>query len=218
MSVIVAIDRSVANGERTLIALRYGEFVKSSPVTTVAKRAVLVYHHETVLALPARATQRVKIIVRHIGIHVIVVSVSQIRTILFKQYHQIRVVAYQMFRYLGVRLTQVETINVHVTSHSEVLSDGVLLIASYVIEYEYRVRKCLARRDNVAILSECKITYIFQRCQQIFQVLICRLLQRFRVHVYVLETHAVRTLQQTYQYVGFTAIGGATNDATDRVR
>jgi len=57
---------------------------------------------------------------------VIVVNVFQVGTILFEQ---VRVVAYQMFRYSCVRLTEIEAVNVRVAAHRKVFSHRILLVA-----------------------------------------------------------------------------------------
>jgi len=100
-----------------LIVLRHREHVKSVSISSVSERTVLVYHYESVLALPTIAAQRAKIIVRHIGVHVIVVHMFQVSGILFKQDQQVRVVAYQMFGYSRVRLTKIKTVDVRVSTH-----------------------------------------------------------------------------------------------------
>jgi len=64
----------------------------------------------------------------------------------------------------------------------------------------------LARWNDVTIIGERKVADFINRCQQILQISIFRLLQRFRVLVHVFETYTMRTFQQTYQDVGFTAI------------
>jgi len=62
-------------------------------------------------------TQQTKFIVRYVGIHVIIVNVFQVDTILFEQDQQVRVVTYQMFRYLRVRLTEIEAVNIRMPRH-----------------------------------------------------------------------------------------------------
>jgi len=51
-----------------------------------------------------------------------------------------------------------------------------------------------------------KVADFVDRWQQILQILIFQLLQRFRVYVHVFETYIVRTFQQAYENVGFIAI------------
>jgi len=50
--------------------------------------------------------QQIKFVVRHVGIHVIVVNMFQVGTNLFEQDQQIRIIAYQMFRYHRIYLTK----------------------------------------------------------------------------------------------------------------
>ena len=68
------------------------------------------------------------------------------------------------------------------------------------------IRKRLGRWNDVAVIGEYKITNFLDQCYQIRQVSIFRLLQRFRVHVHVLESYPVRTFQQVYQHVRLAAI------------
>jgi len=90
------------------------------------------------------ATQQTKFIVRHVGIHVIVINVFQVGTILFEQDQQIRGVAYQMLRYPRVRLTEIEAINVVCRSTRKVFSHRILLVACYVIKDKNRIWARLA--------------------------------------------------------------------------
>jgi len=76
---------------------------------------------------------------------------------LFEQNQKIRVVSYQVFRYFSVRLTEIETIDVGVPAHGEILSDHILFVVGYVIEHEYRERKRLAGRQDIAIVRKCAI-------------------------------------------------------------
>jgi len=63
----------------------------------------------------------------------------QIGTILFEQDQQVRIVAYQMFRYPRVCLTEIEAINVCVTVHRKVFSYRILLISCNVIKDKNRI-------------------------------------------------------------------------------
>jgi len=58
----------------------------------------------------------------------IIVNVFQVGTVLFEQ-DQIRVVAYQMFRYSHIRLTEIETIDIRMASHRKVFSHCILFVA-----------------------------------------------------------------------------------------
>ena len=58
----------------------------------------------------------------------IVVNVFQVGTVLFEQNQKIRVVAYQIFRYPRVRLTEIEAVDVRVTTHQKVFFYRILLV------------------------------------------------------------------------------------------
>ena len=75
----------------------------------------------------------------HVGIYMIVVNVFHIGTILFEQDQKIRVVAYQMFKYPRVRLTDIEAVNVRVATHQKVFSHRILLVACHVIKDKNRI-------------------------------------------------------------------------------
>ena len=68
------------------------------------------------------ATQQTKFIVRHVGIHDRCKRVlSWYNHIIFEQDQQVCVVAYQMFRYPRVRLTEIEAVNVRVAASKSIL-------------------------------------------------------------------------------------------------
>ena len=87
---------------RQLVMLWYRKLIKSS-VSSICERTVFVYHQKFIFLLPTVAAQRAKFVVRHVGIHMIIVNVFQIDIVLFEQDQKIRVVAYQMFRISYVR-------------------------------------------------------------------------------------------------------------------
>jgi len=107
-----------------LVTLR--ELVKSFSVSSICVRTVFVYHYESIFLLPTVAAQRAKFVVRHR----IIVNVFQVSTVLFEQDQKIHVVAYHMFRYPGVRLTEIEAVDVRVATHRKVFSQRILLIIS----------------------------------------------------------------------------------------
>jgi len=86
----------------------------------------------------------------------IVVNVFQVGTILFEQDQQIRIIAYQMFRYPRVRLTQIEAVNVRVVTHRKVFSHRILLVACYIIKDKNRIWARLARWNDIAVVGERK--------------------------------------------------------------
>ena len=61
----------------------------------------------------------------------IVLNVFQVGTVLFEQDQQVRVVAYQMFRYPRVRLTEIEAVDVRVAIQSTL--EKYSLIASCLL-------------------------------------------------------------------------------------
>ena len=125
----------------------------------------------------------------------IVVNVFQIDTVLFEQDQKVRVVAYQMFRYPGVRLPEIEAVNVRVATHRKVFSHRILLVACHVIKDKNRIWTRLTRWNDVAVVGERKVADFVDRRKQIFEISILWLLQRFRIDVHVLETYAVRALE-----------------------
>ncbi|KAL6254329.1 hypothetical protein P5V15_014378 [Pogonomyrmex californicus] len=78
----------------------------------------------------------------------------QVGTILFEQNQQVCIVAYQMFRYPRVRLTEIEAIDVRVAAHRKVFSHSILLIARNVVEDKDRIGTCLARWNDVTVVGE----------------------------------------------------------------
>ena len=81
----------------------------------------------------------------HVGINVVVIDVFKIYIVLSKDHQQINIVAHQMFRNLRVRLTQIETINVLVSTHAVESSNIVLFLASYIIKYDDRIGTSICR-------------------------------------------------------------------------
>jgi len=64
----------------------------------------------------------------------VIVYMFQIDSILFEQDQQICIIAYEMLWYLCIRLTQIEAVDVRVTTHRKVLSDRVLFVTCHTIE------------------------------------------------------------------------------------
>jgi len=87
---------------------------------------------------------------------VIVLNVFQVGTILFEQDQQVRVVAYQMFRYSRVHLTEIEAVNVRVAAHRKVFSHRILLVACYVIKDKNRIWARLAHGTTSLLLENVK--------------------------------------------------------------
>ena len=83
---------------------------------------------------------------------------------MFEQDQQICIIAYKMLRYLCVRLTQIEAVDVRVSTHRKVLFDRVLFVACYVIEDKNGIWKRLVRWYYIVIIGKCKITNFFNRC------------------------------------------------------
>ena len=72
--------------------------IKSISISFICERTVFIYHYEFIFLLSTIVAIRAKFVVRHVGIHVIIVNVLQVGIILFEQDLQVRVVTYQMFR------------------------------------------------------------------------------------------------------------------------
>jgi len=68
----------------------------------------------------------------------------QVGTILFEQDQQIRVIAYQMFRYPCICLTEIEAVNVRMAAHQEVFSHRILFVACHIIKDKNRIWAHLA--------------------------------------------------------------------------
>jgi len=91
------------------------------------------------------------------------------------------------------------------TTHRKVFSHRILLVAYHVIKDKNRNWTRLTLWNNVAVVGEHKVADFVDRCKQIFEISILWLLQQFRMDVHVLETYAVRALEQVYEDVSFTA-------------
>ena len=91
-----------------------------------------------------------------------------------------------MFRYLCVRLTEVEAVNVRMAAHREVYSHRILLVACHVIKDKNRIWARLTRWNDV--VGERIVVDFVDRRKQIFWISILWLFQRFRIDVHVLET------------------------------
>ena len=109
-------------------------FIKSFSVSFICERTVFVYHYKFILLLSIAATQFAEILVRYVDIYMVIIYMFQIGTILFEQDQPICIITYKMLRYLCIRLTEIETVDVRVSIHRKVFSDRVLLVACYVIE------------------------------------------------------------------------------------
>jgi len=93
----------------------------------------------------------------------IIVYMFHIDTVLFEQDQQIYIIAYKILRYLCVRLTQIEAVDVRVSTHRKVFSDRGLLVTCHVIEDKNGIWKRLVRWYYI-IIRECKIINFFNQC------------------------------------------------------
>jgi len=126
--------------------------------------------------------------------------------VLFEQDQQVRVVTYKMFKYLRIHLTEIEVVDVRMATHQKVFSHRILLVACYIIKNKNRIWMRLARWNDATVVGEHKVADFIDRRKFLRYWLILWLLQRFWVDVHVLETYAIRTLDQAYENIGFTAI------------
>ena len=77
----------------------------------------------------------------HIRIYMILVHMFEIHLVLPKYCQQINVISYQMLWYVSIRLTEIETIHILMSTHAEKRSDIVLLLTCYIIEHNYGIQK-----------------------------------------------------------------------------
>jgi len=80
----------------------------------------------------------------------------QIGTVLFEQDQKIRVVAYQMFRYPHVRLTEIEAIDVRVATHRKVLFHCILLVTCHVIKNKNKIWRASLAETSSLLLEKVK--------------------------------------------------------------
>jgi len=74
-----------------------------------------------------------------INVNVHMINVFQVGTVLFEQDQKVRVVAYQMFKYPHIRLTEIEAVDVRVATHRKVLSHCILLVTCYIIKDKNKI-------------------------------------------------------------------------------
>ena len=136
----------------------------------------------------------------------VVIDVFEIYIILSKDHQQIKIVAHQMFRDLRVRLTQIETINVIVSTHTVESSNIVLFLASYIIKYADRIGTSICRRYDSNGFTEGQVIEALHRCEKFLEILVLWLIQRLEVHIDVLESQSIGMRDEREQCIGLATI------------
>jgi len=88
---------------------------------------------------------------------VIIVNVSQIHIILFKNDEKIGIVSDEVLRDARVRLTEIETVDKSVSSHAKIGAYMVLFLTCYVIKNNNRARARFIGGHDLLMVLECKI-------------------------------------------------------------
>ena len=90
----------------------------------------------------------------HIRMYMILEHMFEIHLVLTKYCQQINVISYQMLQYLSIRLTEIETIHILMSTHAEKRSDVLLFLTCYIIEYNNGIRHCIVGCNYLLMFTE----------------------------------------------------------------
>ena len=102
---------------------------------------------------PARGAEVSKLTERHVSIRVIIVNVLEVHFVLTENHQEIGIVANQMLRYAAIRLTEMNTVNIPMTTHAKICSHVVLLFTREIVENHYRLRFCILGSHHFLVLA-----------------------------------------------------------------
>ena len=129
------------------------EAIKILPVLSTILLTILVDHEESILVPPARGTEVSKLTERHVSVHVIIVNVLEVYFVLTENHQKIGIIAHQMFRYTAISLTEINAVNVPMTTHAKIRSHVVLLFTRPIVENHYRLRFCILGSHHFLVLA-----------------------------------------------------------------
>jgi len=75
-----------------------------------------------------------------------------------------------MFMCPRERLTEIEAVNVRVTTHRKVFSHRIMLVACHVIKEKNRIWTRLTQWNEVAVVGERKVADFVDRRKRIFEI------------------------------------------------
>ena len=79
---------------------------------------------------------------------------SQIHLVLIELDDKIRIIANQMFWYAVISLTEIETVNAFMPTHTKVVPDMILFFTSNIIEQDHGLWAGFIRRDHLFVIRE----------------------------------------------------------------
>lgn len=120
--------------------------------------------------------------------------------VLFEQNYQINVVAYQLFEYFGITLSQEENINVVVSSSGKVFSNDSLMFSDHIVHDENRTGEDLFRWYD-RIVERVHANAV-RAVDDSLQQPVLGLFQRLGVRVQVFQPESVFVSEQVRHQVG----------------
>jgi len=144
----------------------------------------------------------------------IIVNVSHIHIILFKNDKKIGVISDKVLRDARVRLTDRNSRQVGVVPCK---NRSVLFLTCYVIKNNNRAKASLIGGKDLLMVLECEIANTLDGLQQFLQKHVFWLIQRFRIDVDVLKPETVGIGDESHYGIGFPAVGGAANNGADGI-
>ena len=83
----------------------------------------------------------------------IIVNVLEVHFVPTENHQEIDIVAHQMFRYTALRLTEINAVNVPMTTHAKICSHVALLFIRHIVENHYRLRFCILGSHHFLVLA-----------------------------------------------------------------
>jgi len=113
----------------------------------------------------------------------IVVNVSQIQVILFKNYKKISIISNKMLGYARICLTKIETVYQPMPSHTKIGAYMILFLASYIIKDDEGVGASFIGGNDLFMIVKCKVGNTLDGFQKSLQKHVFWLIQRFGIDV-----------------------------------
>ena len=111
-----------------------------------------------------------------------------------------------MFRYTAIRLTEINAVNVPMTTHAKICSHVVLLFTRHIVENHYRLRFCILGSHHFLVLAVGVVTDTLHILDNPAQEFVLVLVQGLRPNVNIFEFQAIRVYNEREQSIGLATV------------
>jgi len=147
----------------------------------------------------------------------IVVNLSQIQVILFKNNKKISIISNKMLGYARKRPTKIETVYQSMSPHTKIGAYMILFLASHIIKDDEGVGASFIRGNDLFMIVKCKVANTLDEFQKSLQKHVFWLIPRFGIDVDILEPKTVGIDDEGQDGIRFPAVGGAANNITNGI-